>query len=300
MSKGNSAEKIKLSSFDDLFEMSDEKKNMVEKKEIPLEELHAFKNHPFKIREDAKMMEMVESIKERGVLVPGIVRIRPEGGYEIIAGHSRKRACELAGLKTMPMFIYNLTDDEAVITMVDTNIQREELLPSEKAKAYRMKFEAIKHQGKKGNSLEAISSSSGDSKRSVQRYIRLANLTDELLEMVDEKKISVGQAHDLSYLKTSDQIKVLAAIKRVGNDLSAEQTTELKKEAVEDRLNDETIWATIEPETIHKPQRRVVFRSKKLDKRIDEFFPETFTVEDIEKLIISLLEKWKKETRELL
>ena len=202
MSKGNSAEKIKLSSFDDLFEMSDEKKNMVEKKEIPLEELHAFKNHPFKIREDAKMMEMVESIKERGVLVPGIVRIRPEGGYEIIAGHSRKRACELAGLKTMPMFIYNLTDDEAVITMVDTNIQREELLPSEKAKAYRMKFEAIKHQGKKGNSLEAISSSSGDSKRSVQRYIRLANLTDELLEMVDEKKISVGQAHDIKYQKT--------------------------------------------------------------------------------------------------
>ena len=296
MSKGNSAEKIKLSSFDDLFEMSDEKKNMVEKKEIPLEELHAFKNHPFKVREDAKMMEMVESIKERGVLVPGIVRIRPEGGYEIIAGHSRKRACELAGLKTMPMFIYNLTDDEAVITMVDTNIQREELLPSEKAKAYKMKYEAIKHQGRRGDSLVAIAEASGDSKTSVQRYIQLSKLTDELLDMVDGKQLQIGSALNLASLNTADQVKVNAAAKKTGVAISTEQAAELKKSSDNGELNDEIIWAVLEPEKVPQREQRVVFKSKKMDKRLDEFFPDTFTVEDIEKLIISLLEKWKRET----
>ncbi|MBR4513998.1 MAG: ParB/RepB/Spo0J family partition protein [Lachnospiraceae bacterium] len=295
MSKGNSAEKIKLSSFDDLFEMSDEKKNMVEKKEIPLEELHEFKDHPFKVREDAKMLEMVESIKERGVLVPGICRIRPQGGYEIIAGHCRKRACEIVGLKSMPMFVYNLTDDEAVITMVDTNIQRDELLPSEKAKAYKMKYEAIKHQGKKGRSLEAIAETSGDSKTSVQRYIQLAKLTDELLNLVDEKKLQIGTAIDLSCLDTAEQVKVLAAAKKNSVTISAEQAEELKKASENGALNDEVIWAVLEPEAAPVKVKRVVFKSKKMDKRLDEFFPDNFTVQDIEELIISLLKKWKQE-----
>lgn len=171
MSKHSSASKIKMSSFDELFGMNDTINESAEVLNVPINDLYEFKGHPFKIRDDEKMVELADSIKQHGVLVPGIARLRPQGGYEIISGHSRRQACVIAGLDTIPMFIKNLSDDEAIIVMVDSNIQRESILPSEKAKAYKMKYDAIKHQGVKGNSLVEMSMESGESAKTVQRYV---------------------------------------------------------------------------------------------------------------------------------
>lgn len=182
MSKLGSAAKVKLNSYDDLFGTAGVQADTGQVQEIPLSELHDFKGHPFKVLDDEKMQETVESIKNYGVLMPGIVRTRAEGGYEIIAGHRRKHGCELAGLSTMPVFVKEYSDDEATVIMVDTNIQREDILPSEKARAYAMKYEAIKHQGRKGggNSLDEVGEAAGESGKTVQRYIWLARLSDEL------------------------------------------------------------------------------------------------------------------------
>lgn len=182
MSKLGSAAKVKLNSYDDLFGTAEVQADTGQVQEIPLSELHDFKGHPFKVLDDEKMQETVESIKNYGVLMPGIVRTRAEGGYEIIAGHRRKHGCELAGLSTMPVFVKEYSDDEATVIMVDTNIQREDILPSEKARAYAMKYEAIKHQGRKGggNSLDEVGEAAGESGETVQRYIWLARLSDEL------------------------------------------------------------------------------------------------------------------------
>lgn len=206
MSKSNSASKIKMKPFDELFgtneNLEQANANGGEIREIPLASLHTFRNHPFQIHED-KLEEMVESVRQYGVLVPGIARMRPQGGYEIIAGHTRKAACELAGLDTMPMFIRNLNDDEATIVMVDSNIQREDIFPSEKARAYSMRYYAMKHQGikgDKGSSLDIMSEETGENAKKIQRYIRLAKLSDELLDFVDRKKIGFIQGVDLSYL----------------------------------------------------------------------------------------------------
>ena len=170
--------------------------------EVPLSELHPFKDHPFQVRDDEKMEETVESIRNYGVLNPGLVRPRAEGGYEIVAGHRRKRGCELAGKPTMPVLVRDYTDDEAVVIMVDSNIQRENILPSEKAFAYRMKLEAMKHQGAKGNgdTADLVGKEAGDSGRKVQRYIRLTELLPELLEMVDDGKVKFIPAVSLSFL----------------------------------------------------------------------------------------------------
>lgn len=202
MSKAGSAAKIKLNSYDDLFGSSEIQANTDYVQEIPLSELYEFKGHPFKVLDDEKMKETVESIKNYGVLMPGIARKRAEGGYEIIAGHRRKHGCELAGLSTMPMFVRDYSDDEATVIMVDTNIQRKDILPSEKAKAYSMKYEAMKHQGKKGSgsSLDEVGEAAGESGKTVQRYIWLARLSDELLNMVDKKRIGLVQGVDISFL----------------------------------------------------------------------------------------------------
>ena len=207
MNKRGSADKIKLSSFDDLFGTQEAGTGTEQVQEIPLCELHEFRGHPFKVVDDEKMQETVESIKNYGVLMPGIARPRAEGGYEIIAGHRRRHGCELAGLSTMPMFVRDYTDDEATIIMVDTNIQREDILPSEKARAYSMKYEAMKHQGKKGtgNSLDEVGEAAGESGKTVQRYIWLSRLSDELLEMVDKKKIGLVQGVDISFLTEQAQ-----------------------------------------------------------------------------------------------
>ena len=196
------AGKIKLNNFADLVGGDDTAIT-----DVPLSDLHDFKNHPFRVLDDEKMDEMVESVKTNGILNPGIVRPRMEGGgYELIAGHRRKRACELAGLETMPVVIRNYSDDEATVVMVDTNLQREVILPSEKAHAYRMKFDAMSHQGSEGgNTLEEISEDAGESAKTVQRYIALSKLTDGLLAMVDEKKLAIRAGVELSYLKDKEQ-----------------------------------------------------------------------------------------------
>ena len=200
MSKSDSVSKIKLSSFNDLFGINDAMRDIGGVREIMVSELHEFKGHPFKPVNKEKLDELVQSIKENGVLVPGIARIRPEGGYEIIAGHNRVQACKIAGISTIPMFVRNISDDEAVIAMVDSNIQREDILPSEKAKAYRMKYDAIKHQGKKGNSLQKLQENSEDNAKTIQRYIWLSRLIDELLFKIDAGKLGLGQGTDISFL----------------------------------------------------------------------------------------------------
>ena len=218
MNKAGSAAKVKLNSFDDLFGASDMTAGTDQVQEIPLSELYEFRGHPFKVLDDEKMQETVESIKNYGVLMPGIARPRAEGGYEIIAGHRRKHGCELAGLSTMPMFIRDYNDDEATVIMVDTNIQREDILPSEKAKAYSMKYEAMKHQGKKGNgsSLDEVGEAAGESGKTVQRYIWLARLSDELLDMVDKKKIGLVQGVDISFLTEQAQEWVQVIMEDLG------------------------------------------------------------------------------------
>lgn len=201
MSKTGSAAKVKLNSFDDLFGTEQPQTGTEQVQEIALSELHEFKGHPFKVLDDEKMQETVESVREHGVLMPGIARPMKDGGYEIIAGHRRRHACELVGLTTMPMFIRDYTDDEATIIMVDSNIQREDILPSEKAKAYRMKYDAMKHQGSKegGLTLGELGEAAGESAKTVQRYIWISRLSDSLLDMVDAKKIGIMQAVDLSF-----------------------------------------------------------------------------------------------------
>ena len=197
--------------------------------EIPLEDLYEFKNHPFRVLDDEKMAETVESIKAYGVLMPGIVRTRAEGGYEIISGHRRKHACELAGLKTMPVIIREYTDDEAVVAMVDSNIQREEILPSEKAHAYSMKYEAWKHQGREGgHTLDEIGEAAGESGKTVQRYIWLSNLSENLLELVDDKTITIRVGIEISFLTQKEQGWVEELIEEENVRISDEQAKKIK------------------------------------------------------------------------
>lgn len=219
MSKAGSAAKVKLSSYDDLFGNAEEKTGSEEQIiRAKLTDLHEFRNHPFRVLDDEKMEETTESISKYGVLVPGIARPRAEGGYEIIAGHRRKRGSERAGKEDMPVIVRNYTDDEATIIMVDSNIQREDILPSEKAKAYAMKYEAMKHQGKKGNgnTLDEVGEAAGESGKTVQRYIWLARLSDELLELVDRKKIGLVQGVDISFLSEDAQQWVLVILEESG------------------------------------------------------------------------------------
>lgn len=258
MNKSNSASKIKMKSFDDLFgtneNLEQANANGGEIREIPLASLHTFRNHPFQIHED-KLEEMVESVRQYGVLVPGIARMRPQGGYEIIAGHTRKAACELAGLDTMPMFIRNLNDDEATIVMVDSNIQREDIFPSEKARAYSMRYYAMKHQGikgDKGSSLDIMSEETGENAKKIQRYIRLAKLSDELLDFVDRKKIGFIQGVDLSYLNEEQQQWVLDIILDRNIFPNIEQSARLKASCRENMLTQEEVRNIMLPEEIQK------------------------------------------------
>ena len=215
MSKNASALKVKLSSYDELFganaPATSDKNQIVN---VTLSELHTFKNHPFHVNDDKEMEELAESIREHGVLIPGIVRPRAEGGYELIAGHRRKHGSELAGKTEMPVIIRDYSDDEATIMMVDSNIQRESILPSEKAKAYTLKYEALKHQGKKSgkSTLDQVGEAAGENSKKVQRYIWLSRLSDQLLQMVDEKRLGFSQGVDLSFLSKKSQQFVADAI----------------------------------------------------------------------------------------
>ena len=291
MNKRGSADKIKLSSFDDLFGTQEASTGTEQVQEIPLCELHEFRGHPFKVLDDEKMQETVESIKNYGVLMPGIARPRAEGGYEIIAGHRRRHGCELAGLSTMPMFVRDYTDDEATIIMVDTNIQREDILPSEKARAYSMKYEAMKHQGKKGtgNSLDEVGEAAGESGKTVQRYIWLSRLSDELLEMVDKKKIGLVQGVDISFLTEQAQEWVQVIMEETGTNISTVQSAKLKEYGKKGELNMPMVRLIL---TEEKPkERKVTLKAEK----ISRYFPEEYSESEIENVIIELLEEWQKK-----
>ena len=229
MSKVSSASKIKVKSFDDLFSGANAEQNVPEQeiKRIPINLLHDFQHHPFKIKEDDRFYEMVDSIKKYGVLVPGLARPRAEGGYEIVAGHTRRMACLHAGIDDMPFIVKNYNDDEATIVMVDSNIQREDILVSEKARAYKMRYDAVKHQGKKGNTLTAMSEDTGENAKKIQRYIWIARLNDELLEMVDVKVLGFSQGVAISFLNEEEQSWVFGAIRDLKINVSTEQSEEL-------------------------------------------------------------------------
>lgn len=291
-SKTGSASKIKMESFDDLFGGSYVQETGAEQIiNAPLADLYEFKDHPFKVLDDEKMEETTESIREYGVLVPGIARPRAGGGYELIAGHRRKHGSERAGKTEMPIIVRNYSDDEATIIMVDSNIQREDILPSEKAKAYKMKYEAMKHQGKKSgkNTLDEVGEAAGENAKKVQRYIWLARLSKELLEMVDTKRLGFSQGVDISFLSEEAQQWVEVIIEEQGCNVSTVQSGKLKEYGKSGELTLAMVRLIL---TEEKPKERKF--TMKSDK-IGEYFSDSYSNEEIENIIISLLDKWKKE-----
>ena len=302
----SSAKKIELASVDDLFSTEEGRQDAKLEKiqEIPLSELHPFKNHPFKVKDDEAMMETADSIKQYGVLVPAIARPDPEGGYELVAGHRRHRASELADKETMPVIVRDLDDDAATIIMVDSNLQRESLLPSERAFAYKMKLEAMKHQGDRvdltcsqvGNKLEGKKSSEilaeqvGQSKNQIFRYIRLTELIPELMDMVDEKKIALNPAYELSFLKKEEQVDLLDAMDSEQATPSLSQAQRLKKYSQEGHLTLD-MMRVIMGEEKKSDLDRVTFTSDTLRK----YFPKSYTPQRMQETIIKLLEAWQKK-----
>ena len=300
----SSAKKIELASVDDLFSTEEGRQDAKLEKiqEIPLSELHPFRNHPFKVKDDEAMMETADSIKQYGVLVPAIARPDPEGGYELVAGHRRRRASELAEKETMPVIIRDLDDDAATIIMVDSNLQRESLLPSERAFAYKMKLEAVKHQGartdltsrqvgeKSQTSIQKVADQAGESQRQVQRYIRLTELIPELMDMVDEKKIALNPAYELSFLKKEEQVDLLDAMDSEQATPSLSQAQRLKKYSQEGHLTLD-MMRVIMGEEKKSDLDRVTFTSDTLRK----YFPKSYTPQRIQETIIKLLEAWQKK-----
>ena len=275
MSRTKALEKVKLTRFDDLFggKEAEPAVEAGEVKQIPISELHEFHNHPFQIRSDEELEEMIESVRQHGVLVPGIVRPRKEGGYEIIAGHTRRHVCELLGIDIMPVFVKNLDDDEASLIMVDSNIQRENILPSEKAKAYKIKYDAMKNQGKEGNSLQKMSEESGENYKSIQRYIWLARLNDNLLGMVDKKKLGFIQGVSLSVLPDKEQEMVYDAICRYEKKLSTIQANTIKQLSADGKLDEETLERYLFSVERHSKKKDITLKNE----RLAEYFEEETT-----------------------
>lgn len=289
--KAGSAAKVTLEKFDDLFGGNATQESGAEQIiNAPVAELHTFKDHPFRVEDNEKMEEMTESIRQYGVLVPGIARPRAGGGYEIIAGHCRKRGSELAGREEMPVVVRNYTDDEAIIIMVDSNIQREDILPSEKARAYKMKYEAMKHQGRKAgkNTLDEVGEAAGENAKKVQRYIWLSRLSDELIAMVDSKKLGFSQGVDISFLTEEAQQWIQVIMEETGCNVSMVQSGKIKEYGKTGELTLAMVRLIL---TEEKPKERKV--TLKADK-ISEYFAEDFSSEEIEGIIIQLLDEWKK------
>ena len=299
----SSAKNIVLKSVDDIFQTEENRVDAQRERvqEIPLDQLKPFKNHPFKVRDDQRMLDTVDSIREYGVLVPAIARPDPEGSYELISGHRRKHGCEMAGLQTMPVIIRNLDDDAAVLVMVDSNIQREELLPSERAFAYKMKLEALKHQGARsdltssqlGTKLRAdelLAQQAGESRNQVQRFIRLTELISELLDMVDERKLAFNPAVEVSYLKRDEQRMLLEAMDAEQTTPSLSQAQRLKKFSQEGRLTEEAMSAIMSEEK-KSDMDKVTLRSDTLRR----YFPKSYTPKQMEQTIIKLLDVWQKQ-----
>ena len=299
----SSARNIELKSVDDLFATEESRADAQREKvqEIPLGELHPFRNHPFKVKDDAAMQDTVDSVREYGVLVPAIARPDPDGGYELIAGHRRHHASELAGKETMPVIVRDLDDDAATIIMVDSNLQREELLPSERAFAYKMKLEAIRHQGKrqeltssqvgmKLQALDIVGQQAGDSRNQVHRFIRLTELIPELLDMVDERKIAFNPAVELSYLKKEEQTLLLEAMDSEQATPSLSQAQRLKKFSQQKMLSLDVMRAIMSEEK-KTDLDRVTLKNETLRK----YFPKSYTPKQMEDTIIKLLEGWYKK-----
>lgn len=296
---------VSLSSYDEIFSTEETRSqdNLEKIQNLPLAELHPFQNHPFKVVDDEAMQRTVESVARYGVLAPAIARPRPEGGYEIISGHRRLHAAELAGLKTIPVIVRNMDDDAAVIAMVDANLQRETILPSERAFAYKMKLEAMKHQGSRGDltsgqlgqkltgavSRDILAEQAGDSSRNVQRFIRLTELIPELLDMVDQKQLSFNPAVELSYLSQPEQHELLDAMDYAQSTPSLSQAQRLKKLSQEGTLNRDTM-RTIMSE-IKKPELGNVTLK---DATLRKYFPRSYTPRQMQETIIKLLEQWQK------
>ena len=295
----SSARNIELKSVDDLFATEESRADAQREKvqEIPLGELHPFRNHPFKVKDDAAMQDTVDSVREYGVLVPAIARPDPDGGYELIAGHRRHHASELAGKETMPVIIRDLDDDAATIIMVDSNLQREELLPSERAFAYKMKLEALKHQGKKTLdqlgpkwSTQEIGKAGNDSMSQVKRFIRLTELIPTLLDMVDERKIAFNPAVELSYLKKEEQTLLLEAMDSEQATPSLSQAQRLKKFSLQKMLSLDVMRAVMSEEK-KTDLDRVTLKNETLRR----YFPKSYTPKQMEDTIIKLLEGWYKK-----
>ena len=302
----SSAKKVELAPYDDLFSTEESRQDAKLEKiqEIPLSELHPFKGHPFKVKDDEAMMETADSVRQYGVLVPAIARPDPEGGYELVAGHRRHRASELAERETMPVIARDLDDDAATIIMVDSNLQRESLLPSERAFAYKMKLEAMNHQGQRadltcsqvGNkstgkkSSEVLAEQVGQSKNQIFRFIRLTELIPELLDMVDERKIALNPAYELSFLKKEEQTQLLDAMDSEQATPSLSQAQRLKKFSQEGHLNIDVMRAIMGEEK-KSDLDKVTFTSDTLRK----YFPKSYTPQRMQETIIKLLEQWQKK-----
>ena len=297
---------VSLKGADDIFSTEDSRQEQQREQvqQIPIGELFPFKNHPFKVLDDESMQRTVESVEQYGVLSPLIARPRPEGGYEIISGHRRQHAAQLAGLDTLPVIVRQMDDDAAVLLMVDSNLQRENILPSERAFAYKMKLEAIKNQGARsdltcgqiGHKLngakarDIVADESGDNARNVQRFIRLTNLIPELLDMVDEKKIAFNPAVELSYLDESQQRDFLEAMNDTQNAPSLSQAQRLKKLAQEGHFSYDVAFAVMGEEKKDELDK-VVIKNDTLRK----YFPRSFTPKQMEDTIIKLLEQWQRK-----
>ena len=300
----SSAKKIELASVDDLFSTEESRQDeQLEKiQEIPLSELHPFKDHPFKVKDDDAMIETADSIKKYGVLVPAIARPLPDGGYELVAGHRRRRASELAGKETMPVIVRDLDDDAATIIMVDSNLQRENLLPSERAFAYKMKLEAIKHQGartdltsvqveQKLSARDQVAKEAGErSGIQVMRYVRLTELIPELLDMVDEKKIAFNPAYELSFLKTDEQQMLVETMDYEQATPSLSQAQRMKKFSQEGKLSEDVMLAIMSEEK-KADLDKVTLSSDTLRK----YFPKSYTPAKMQETIIKLLEQCQKK-----
>ena len=306
----SSARNVKLASVDDLFTTEENRQEIQAeaKREkvqmIPLAELHPFRNHPFKVKDDEAMANTVDSVRQYGVLVPAIARPLESGGYELVSGHRRRHASELAGLTEMPVIVRDLDDDAATIIMVDSNLQRETLLPSERAFAYKMKLEALKHQGlrsdltsvqvgQKLNARDVVAKESGNSAIQVQRFIRLTALIPDLLNLVDEKKVAFNPAVELSYLKTEEQVLLLDAMESEQTTPSLSQAQRLKKFSQEGKLSVDVMRAIMSEEK--KPEMdKVIFTSA----RLRQYFPKSYTPQQMENTILRLLEQWQRKRQQ--
>ena len=303
----SSAKNIKLASVDDLFSTEESRaaENLEKVMEIPLTELHAFKNHPFKVRDDEAMMETADSVRQYGVLIPAIARPDPNGGYELIAGHRRHRASELAEKETMPVIVRDLDDDAATIIMVDSNLQREELLPSERAFAYKMKLEAMKRQagrpskenvsqlGTQKRSDQILAEQVGQSRNQIQRYIRLTELIPPLLDKADEKEIALNPAYELSFLKPEEQQMLVETMEYELSTPSVSQAQRMKKLSQEGKLTDDAILSIMSEE-----KKDALDKVTLTGDTLRKYFPKSYTPKKMQETIIKLLEQWQRRRQQ--